>query len=148
MGTKAKGTIEAKSWDEQAYSEIEGGPKLAASKGVDLYRAERDTKIRARGGPATGRRTVNEVRPGRDSTSMRPPCFSTIWRTMPSPSPVPSPLAFVVQIDGTVDAAGNTKAGWKVQPGSGTGQLKGLRGKGGFVYGEKENSYTLDYDFA
>ena len=24
---------------------------------------------------------------------------------------------------------------------------EGLKGKGGFVYGEKENSYTLDYEF-
>jgi len=132
MGTKATGTIEAKTWDEQAYSEIEGGPKLAASKGVDLYH-----------GDVEGEATYGGITVYDPSGSA---VFMSVQRLVGRLGDREG--SFVVQIDGTVDATGSTKAKWKVLPGSGTGQLKGLRGKGGFVYGEKENSYTLDYDFA
>ena len=38
-----------------------------------------------------------------------PPCFSTIWRTMPSPSPVPSPFGLVVKNGSKI--RGSTSAG-------------------------------------
>src|SRR5262249_42696387 len=44
-----------------------------------------------------GSRTSNTVRPGTDSQVIVPPCLATIWRAMPRPRPVPSPLAFVVK---------------------------------------------------
>ena len=54
---------------------------------------------------------------------------------------------FVLQGDETVEN-GNIKAKWFVVPGSGTGNLSGLRGEGGFVgsFG-KESKGTLEYWF-
>ncbi|MEP6730501.1 MAG: DUF3224 domain-containing protein [bacterium] len=54
---------------------------------------------------------------------------------------------FVLQDAGTV--SGKVVAGtWFVVPGSGTGQLTGLRGKGGFTADlGKSASITLDYSF-
>ena len=55
--------------------------------------------------------------------------------------------SFVLQHSGTFEG-GTAKATWFVVPGSGTGDLRGLRGEGGFASGHA-NSYliTLDYDF-
>jgi hypothetical protein len=55
--------------------------------------------------------------------------------------------SFVLQGEGTV-AAGRVKATWFVVPGSGTGDLAGLRGEGGFegAFG-KGSEGTLDYWF-
>lgn len=54
---------------------------------------------------------------------------------------------FVLQGSETVEN-GRIKATWFVVPGSGTGDLSGLRGKGGFA-GEfgKGSDATLDYGF-
>src|SRR6185437_9920417 len=49
------------------------------------------------GGPSTGRRTSNRVRPGLLSTRIVPPCFSTMRAQMLRPRPVPSPFALVVK---------------------------------------------------
>ena len=40
------------------------------------------------------------------------------------------------------------RATWQVVPGSGTGDLTGLRGEGGYVaeHGQPQAPYTLDYD--
>src|SRR6185503_5842408 len=43
-----------------------------------------------------GSRTSNTVRPGSDMHRISPPCLSTIWRAIPRPRPVPSPLGLVV----------------------------------------------------
>jgi hypothetical protein len=56
--------------------------------------------------------------------------------------------SFVLQCSGTFE--GDTaKTTWVVVPGSGTGELRGLRGEGGYVarHGEQQISFTLDYDF-
>lgn len=57
--------------------------------------------------------------------------------------------SFVLQTSGTYDpTSGEAKAEWFVAPDSGTGALKGLRGKGGFVanHGNPNVNITLDYD--
>jgi hypothetical protein len=58
--------------------------------------------------------------------------------------------SFVFQVDGTYDpGTGLADAKWSVVPGSGTGDLSGLRGTGGFVaeHGNPSVTITLDYDF-
>ena len=50
--------------------------------------------------------------------------------------------SFVLQQTGTFQG-GAASATWSVVPGSGTADLKGLRGEGGFASGQA----TLDYDF-
>jgi hypothetical protein len=56
--------------------------------------------------------------------------------------------SFVLQHSGTFE--GNAaKTTWSVVQGSATGDLRGLRGEGGYIahHGEPSASYTLDYDF-
>lgn len=56
--------------------------------------------------------------------------------------------SFVLQHTGTF-AGGIAKVSLSVVPGSGTGELGGLRGKGGFAMGHAQQYVmTLDYDFA
>jgi hypothetical protein len=39
------------------------------------------------------------------------------------------------------------EAVWSVVPGSGTGELRGLRGAGGYYWDGQAVAYKLDYDF-
>ena len=48
-------------------------------------------------GPSIGSLTSKRVRPGRLSTRIVPPCFSTMRAEIDRPRPVPSPLALVVK---------------------------------------------------
>ena len=54
---------------------------------------------------------------------------------------------FVLEHKGTFEG-GTAKATWSVVPGSGTGDLRDLRGEGGFASAHAdEYAITLDYDF-
>jgi hypothetical protein len=55
--------------------------------------------------------------------------------------------SFILQHSGTFEG-GTAKASWFVVPGSGAGELRGLRGDGGFASAHAEEyTMTLDYDF-
>ena len=55
--------------------------------------------------------------------------------------------SFVLKHEGIFED-GLAKTAWTVVPGSGTGELAGLSGTGGFASGHAEESpVTLDYDF-
>jgi hypothetical protein len=57
------------------------------------------------------------------------------------------PGSFVLQHIGTFEG-GTATISWSVVPGSGTGELRGLRGEGEFSSGHAESyPMTLDYDF-
>lgn len=54
--------------------------------------------------------------------------------------------SFVVQGEGTYET-GTASGGFKVVPGSATGDLKGLRGKGAFfAHQSMKGKFTLEYD--
>jgi hypothetical protein len=58
--------------------------------------------------------------------------------------------SFVLQTNGTYDpGTGKAEAKWFVVPGSGTEDLRSLRGQGGFVaeHGNPNVPITLNYDF-
>ena len=56
--------------------------------------------------------------------------------------------SFVLHMEGKFDG-GVATGDWLVVPGSGTGDLRGLRGKGSFAAQLHTNNtpFTLDYDF-
>ena len=55
--------------------------------------------------------------------------------------------SFVLEHSGTFEG-GVAKASWSVVSGSGTGELRGLRGEGGFASAHAQHyPITLDYDF-
>ncbi|MEU9720552.1 DUF3224 domain-containing protein [Streptomyces sp. NPDC047976] len=55
---------------------------------------------------------------------------------------------FALEEHGTFHEDGTTRCSFTVVPGSGTGELTGLRGAGGFLarHGEQSVSYTFEYD--
>ena len=54
--------------------------------------------------------------------------------------------SFVLQAQGTFEG-GTAKAEWFVVPGSGTGELAGLKGRGGYTSGSGGSAeLTLDYE--
>ncbi|WP_030674262.1 DUF3224 domain-containing protein [Streptomyces rimosus] len=56
---------------------------------------------------------------------------------------------FAVEERGSFDERGSVRCTFEVVPGSGTGELTGLRGTGAFTHepGQPSVPYTFDYDF-
>lgn len=131
MKTQATGRIEVDSYEPQSYEEPAAGPQL-----VEIHVRERFI------GDIEGEGAVRFLQAvGRDGSAS----FVGIER-------VTGRIAdrhgsFLLQDAGTLE--GTTVSGeWFVIPGSGTGQLTGLRGEGGFVAELGQHaSITLDYWF-
>jgi Protein of unknown function (DUF3224) len=131
MGKRATGTVESGTFNEETYSEVAGGLKLTRADGVDQYH-----------GDIEGEATYSGI------TIYEPSGAATLLSVQRIVGQLGDRKgSFVVQIDGTVDESGGSEATWKVLKGSGTDQLAGLTGKGGFVYTASQNEYTLTYDF-
>ena len=128
--THAAGSFGFKDWAEEAFSAVAGGAKLARASVTNLYHGDVEGEgtaqflmIYGEGGSSsyTGLEQVTGTLGGRTGS-------------------------FVLQHAGTFDATSVT-ASWQVVPGSGAGDLRGLRGAGGFVakHGQPETPYTLEY---
>lgn len=131
MTTRASATFEIKAWDEKPYDEFEGGRKLTRASVKKAFHGDIEGEssleylmVYGEDGSASFvgmERVVGHVRDRSGS--------------------------FVLQHSGTF-AGGIAKATWFVAPGSGTGELGGLRGEGGFAAGHAQPyAITLDYDF-
>jgi hypothetical protein len=68
-----------------------------------------------------------------------------VWE-VPEHAPFATPGCFVLRNEASFEE-GVVRTTWSVVPGSGTGELAGLRGDGGFVFrmGEAGASYQLHY---
>ena len=131
MSTHATGTFEGKSWDEKPYHEIDGGPKLTRASVTNAYR-----------GDVEGDGTLEYLMIYRDAGTAD---FLGLERVVGRIGDRSG--SFVLQQSGTYEA-GTAKGTWFVVPGSGTGDLRGLRGEGGYVahQGQQTAPFTLDYD--
>lgn len=132
MTTHAKGTIEMKQWDEKPYSEVEGAPNLArASVHNDFH------------GDIEGAGTLEYLLTYRADGSAG---YIGVERVVGSLAGRTG--SFVLQESGAFENGAATST-WSIVPGSGTGELTGLRGAGGFVarHGDSASPFTLDYDF-
>jgi hypothetical protein len=132
MSTRAKGTFEVKGWDEKPFSEVEGGPKLthaSVSKALhgDIEAEGKLEYLMAYHADGTASFAGLERITGRIGDRSG---------------------SFVLEHSGSDDgsAADDT---YTIVPGSGTGNLKGIRGEGRFYATRKEAQvpFTLDYDF-
>jgi hypothetical protein len=131
MSEHATATFTVKSWDEKPYSEIEDGPKLT-----------RATVTKSFLGDIEGVGTVEYLMMHRADGSAS---FVGLERVVGRVGDRSG--TFVLQHTGTFEG-GTAKATWFVVPGSGTGDLSGLRGEGGFASAHAEKyPVTLDYDF-
>ena len=132
MSTHATGTFEVKTWDEKPYSEIDGGPKLTRASVTKSFH-----------GDIEGEGTLEYLMIYRDDGSASIVGLESVVGRVGDRSG-----SFVLQHSGIFE--GDTaKTTWFVVPGSGTGDLRGLRGEGGFVaqHGQQHTPFTLDYDF-
>ncbi len=131
MSKRATATFQVKSWDEKPYDEIDEGPKLTRASVTKSFR-----------GDIEGEGILEDLMIHRDDGSAS---FIGLERVVGRVGDRSG--SFVLQHSGTFEG-GTAKATWSVVPGSGTGDLRGLRGEGGFASAHAEDyPITLEYDF-
>ena len=131
MKAQAKGTFEIKGWDEKPFNEMNGLPKLTRASVIKSYQ-----------GDITGDGTLEYLMMYRDDGSAS---FIGLERLVGSIGGRSG--SFVLQHSG-IFKEGVATVTLVVVPGSGTGDLRGLRGNGEFAVGHQQPySMTLDYDF-
>jgi hypothetical protein len=129
--THATGRIDVKTYEPQPYEEVDGGPNL-----VEIHVTETFS------GDIEGEGVVRFLQAVRDDGSAS---FVGIERVTGSIAGRPG--SFLLQDAGTLEGS-TVKGDWFVIPGSGTGELAGLRGEGGFEAELGEHAaITLDYWF-
>jgi len=133
MSQRATGSFQFTRWDEQPFSEIEGGPKLTHAQVSNRFQ-----------GDIMGESTLAYLMVYHDE---RRASFSGLERLTGQLDGRAG--SFVLQHSG-VFADGTVEATWSIVPDSATGALRGLRGVGSFVAreGQEQTPYTLEYDFA
>ena len=129
--THATGRIDVKSYEPQPYEEVEEGPKLVEIQVTETF-----------SGDIEGEGVVRFLQAIREDGSAS---FVGIERV--SGSVGGRSGTFLLQDAGTLEGS-TVKGEWSVVPGSGTGELAGLRGEGGFEADLGQHaSITLDYWF-
>jgi hypothetical protein len=127
--THATATFELKSWEEKPYDEIEGGPKLTRASITKSFK-----------GDIQGEGTLEYLMVYRDDGMASFVGLERIVGRVGGRSG-----SFVLQHSGSFES-GVAKATFFVVPGSGTGDLRGLRGEGSFASGHAD-SYPITFDY-
>ena len=131
MRKQAKVTFGLESWDEKTYNEIEGAPKLTRVSATKSYKGDID-----------GEGNLEYLMMYRTASSAS---FIGLERVTGSIGGRSG--SFVLQHSGTFEG-GVAKVTLSVVPGSGTGDLRGMSGEGGFEAGHQPPyAMTLDYGF-
>jgi hypothetical protein len=130
--TSATGTFATTSWDEGPWAEEEGGRKLTHAKVTSAYQGDIE-------GEGTSQSIMWYADEGRATYAGFERVVGRLGGRAGS---------FVLEGRGTY-ANGVATTEWTVVPGSGTGELAGLRGTGGYAagHGESAVTYRLDYSF-
>ncbi|HEV3497587.1 MAG TPA: DUF3224 domain-containing protein [Actinomycetes bacterium] len=123
----ATGTFTIRGWDEQPYAEAEGAPKLTHARVTTAYTGELDGQ---------GTYALLMVYDQADATYTG---YERFTGTLGGRSG-----SFVLRLEGGF-SDGAARTTWTVVEGTGTGDLAGLRGKGGYVakQGDPEVAYEL-----
>jgi hypothetical protein len=131
--THGTGNFEVKSWDESQYNEVDGLPKLTKANVTNMHHGVIE-------GEGTSSSLMVYAADGSAS-------FVSLERVIGKIGDRSG--SFVLQGSGTYSSAeGIARGNWFVVPGSGTGDLGGLRGEGGFVAShEPRGTITFDYYF-
>jgi hypothetical protein len=131
MSAYASGTFKIESWDEQRYGELEDKGGLARASVVQAF-----------SGGIEGEGSVEWLFCYRPDTTAD---FVGLQRV--SGQIGNRNGSVILRTTGTFDGS-RANGDWDVVPGSATGELRGLRGHGGFSAPiGSEASITLDYDF-
>ncbi|MDQ6694357.1 MAG: DUF3224 domain-containing protein [Chloroflexota bacterium] len=131
MTIQATGTYEIKNWEEETFSEVEGGHKLTRASVATAFQ-----------GDIEGAGTLEYLLIYREEDCAYIGVERVIGRVGEREG------SFVLQHDG-VFAGTTARSNWSVVPGTGTGSLQGLTGKGGYngEHGESNARFTLEYSF-
>ena len=124
---KATGSFTIKSWDEQPFAEVEGAPKLTQARVTTTYTGDLD-------GEGTSTLVMAYDRADASYAGYERVVGSLGGRSG----------SFVLRLAGGFEQ-GAARTDWTVVEGSGTGELAGLQGEGGYVakQGEPEVAYEL-----
>ncbi|WP_109507132.1 DUF3224 domain-containing protein [Nocardioides speluncae] len=128
MATTATGTVENKSWDQTPYADVDGATTIAVATGQDRYHGDIEGDAEWRG--------LTIAEPDGSGT------FHSVQRM--TCTIAGSSGSFVLRMSGVFDPEGS-RADWEVVPGSGTGELAGITGTGGFDAEGESATYTLAY---
>lgn len=128
---KAAGSFDVQAWDEKPYDELEGGLKLTKATVKQRF-----------SGDIEGDGSVEWLMFYREDGTAT---FVGLQRFIGSVHGRSG--SFVLETSGEYDG-NEARAAWSVIGGSGTEELRGLRGKGTYVapHGSRA-SITLEYDF-
>jgi len=128
----ATGTFGVRSWDEGPWAEDDGGRKLTHARVTSAYE-----------GDIEGAGTSQSIMWYADEGHATYAGFERVTGRLDGRSG-----SFVLEGRGTFEG-GVAATTWTVVPGSGTGELTGLRGTGGYRAGEGQAAvpYRLDYSF-
>jgi len=132
MSTRSSGSFEVKKWEEEPLSKVDDGPKVVHTNVKNVYVGDIE-------GEGTLKYVMIYLTSSSGSFIGLEQLVGRIGNRAGS---------FVLQHSGTFEGT-VVNATWFVVPASGTGDLKGLKGKGGFVakHGVKATPFTLDYEF-
>jgi hypothetical protein len=131
MSRRAAGDFELKTWNEHPFGAVDGGPKLTRASVTNAY-----------AGDIEGEGTLEYLMVYRDEEHASFVGFERVVGRVGGRSG-----SFVLRHEGTYE--GDTATGkLSVVPDSGTADLRGLRGEGGYVakHGKQPTPFTLDYD--
>jgi hypothetical protein len=117
---RATGTFKIAGWDEQPWAEAKGAPKLTHASVTTTYRGDLE---------AEGTAGLLMLYDGSDAAYGG---YERIVGTLGGRSG-----SFVLRLDGGFEE-GAARTTWTVEEGTGTGELAGLRGQGGYVAGQGE----------
>jgi Protein of unknown function (DUF3224) len=131
MSDKVEGKFKIENWQEETYGEIEGGGKLTRASVKQAF-----------SGGIEGDGEVEWLLCYRADDTADFVGLQSVAGSVGERSG-----SFVLQVSGSFDG-GEAKGDWTVVPGSGTGELGGLRGSGGFAAPlGSEAAVTLEYEF-
>jgi hypothetical protein len=131
MSKHAKGIARTKNWDEKPYEEGAGGSKSTRASVTQTFE-----------GDITGEGAVEYVMYYPNEKSASYVGLQKVTGKIDGKAG-----SFVLQVSGTYDGT-LARGDWFIIPGSGTGELQKLSGRGGFSAPHgSEAAYTLDYNF-
>lgn len=130
--THADARFEVQSWEEEPYDEIEGGPRLTRARVTKTFH-----------GDLEGTSTVHYLMIHRPDGTANFVGHERVTGRLGARSG-----SFVLEHSGTF-AGGTARATWTVVAGSGTGELAGLEGHGGFESAHAtQYPITFEYRYA
>jgi hypothetical protein len=126
VSNRAKATFEITTWDPTPYDEPAEGPPLARTTLKKIFHGDIEAES-----------TVVMLTCGREGYVATERVTGRLGNRSGT---------FVLQ-HGAVQGGDRPWSFGYVVPGSGTGDLKGLRGESAILHGESGATFTLDYDF-